>query len=89
MFDDAFTDGNDGNRIVNDYVYDLISVIDQAASTVHQKLIKLKSPKRILTPYGGRLEWILPGRSKLFLHLKDKNKIRHRKRWSQVIEIII
>lgn len=38
-----------------------------------------------MTPYGGRLEWELPGENKLIVHLKDKDKIRHKKRWSQVI----
>lgn len=41
-------------------------------------------PIRTNTPYGGRLEWRLPGENKLIAHLKDKTKIRHRKRWSQV-----
>lgn len=42
-------------------------------------------PVKIPTPYGGRLEWKLPGGNKLIAHLKDKAKIRHRKRWSQVL----
>ena len=41
-------------------------------------------PVKLLTPYGGRLVWTLPGKNILNVHLKDKNKIRHRKRWSQV-----
>lgn len=44
-------------------------------------------PIRTSTPYGGRLEWRLPGENKLIAHLKDKSKIRHRKRWSQVISL--
>merc|ERR1712142_9288 len=39
----------------------------------------------IITPYGGRLEWQTPGGNKLVVHLKDKDQIRHRKRWSQVM----
>ena len=46
--------------------------------------IKCKQFKAKETPYGGRLSWILPGKSHLVAHLKDKTKIRHRKRWSQV-----
>jgi chitin synthase len=65
-------------------VKQLVEVMDDAASHVHQKIIKVKDPKRIATPYGGRLEWSLPGQTKLIAHLKDKTKIRHRKRWSQV-----
>ena len=44
----------------------------------------IKDPVKIPTPYGGRLEWELPSHSKLIAHLKDKVKIRHKKRWSQV-----
>lgn len=29
--------------------------------------------------------WTLPGKTKMFAHLKDKDRIRHRKRWSQVM----
>ena len=36
------------------------------------------------TPYGGRLEWVMPGGNKVIAHLKDKQKARHKKRWSQV-----
>ena len=46
---------------------------------------KMGSAIRIETPYGGRLEWTLPGGTQMFVHLKDKSLIRHRKRWSQVI----
>ena len=38
----------------------------------------------MLTPYGGRLEWTMPGGNKLIAHLKDNTKIRNKKRWSQV-----
>nr|KAG5704192.1 hypothetical protein BaRGS_009722 [Batillaria attramentaria] len=42
-------------------------------------------PKAVATPYGGRLTWKLPGENKLVAHLKDKAKIRNKKRWSQVM----
>jgi len=88
FFDDAFElcDENDEDMIVNRFVKQFVEVIDEAASNVHQCNIKLKPPKKYPTPYGGRLEWILPGGNKLVVHLKDKIKIRHRKRWSQVID---
>lgn len=38
----------------------------------------------IETPYGGRLLFVLPEGNLLYVHLKDKNLIRHKKRWSQV-----
>ncbi|KAH3779164.1 hypothetical protein DPMN_180643 [Dreissena polymorpha] len=46
--------------------------------------MKISSPRIIDTPYGGRLVWPLPWGNQLVAHLKDKHKIRHRKRWSQV-----
>lgn len=38
------------------------------------------------TPYGGKIAWTLPGvrETALTAHLKDKTKIRNKKRWSQV-----
>ena len=47
--------------------------------------VKFPKPKKILTPYGGRLVWKLPGGSDLVVHLKDKNKIRHKKRFQKNI----
>lgn len=38
----------------------------------------------IETPYGGRLMFVLPEGNMLYVHLKDKSRIRHKKRWSQV-----
>ncbi|XP_076345619.1 LOW QUALITY PROTEIN: chitin synthase chs-2-like [Tachypleus tridentatus] len=87
FFDDAFelSDDNDEEMVVNRFVKQLIRVIDVAASNVHQTNIRLKPPKKYPTPYGGRLVWSMPGKNKLIAHLKDKMKIRHRKRWSQVM----
>ncbi|KAH7639899.1 chitin synthase-like protein 2 [Dermatophagoides farinae] len=87
FFDDAFElcDENDEDMVVNRFVKQFVQVMDTAASYVHQCNIKLKVPKKYPTPYGGRLEWIMPGQNKLIAHLKDKVKIRHRKRWSQVM----
>lgn len=62
----------------------LIETIDEAATHVHETTIRLRPPKKYPAPYGGRLVWTLPGKTKMVAHLKDKSKIRHRKRWSQV-----
>jgi hypothetical protein len=48
-------------------------------------LVKLEPPEKTITPYGGRLTFNLPGGTSLLLHLKDKSKIRNKKRWSQVM----
>ncbi|VDM16641.1 unnamed protein product, partial [Wuchereria bancrofti] len=37
------------------------------------------------TAYGGRLVVRLPAGTLLFVHLKDKQLVRHKKRWSQVM----
>lgn len=47
--------------------------------------MSLLPPTLLDTPYGGRLEWVMPGHNHLVVHLKDKTKIRHKKRWSQVM----
>lgn len=71
--------------MVNQYVADLVSVVDDAASEVHQIRMRIKPPKKLITPYGGQLIWTLPGQTKMYAHLKDKAKIRSKKRWSQVM----
>lgn len=42
-------------------------------------------PTRFVTPYGGQLIWKTPGGKPIIVHLKDKTKIRNKKRWSQVM----
>ena len=44
---------------------------------------EFSSPALELTDYGGRITWTLEHKTKLVCHLKDKEKIRHKKRWSQ------
>ncbi|KJH49747.1 Chitin synthase [Dictyocaulus viviparus] len=85
FLDDAFNTDEYGNETINKFARQIISVVDEAASAVHQTQMRLKPPKKLNTPYGGRLEYILPGKNKLTVHLKDKNRIRHRKRWSQEV----
>lgn len=63
----------------------LVSALDKAASEVHQTRIRIRAPKLYITPYGGRIVWTLPGKTKMIAHLKDKTKIRAKKRWSQVM----
>ncbi|XP_075212205.1 hyaluronan synthase-like protein kkv [Lycorma delicatula] len=86
-FDDAFeiSDVNDDWSQVNRFVKLLVSIIDEAATHVHETTIRIRPPTKYPTVYGGRLVWTLPGKTKMIAHLKDKAKIRHRKRWSQVM----
>lgn len=53
-------------------------------SSIHETQLVLAPPIKTPTSYGGRLTWTLPGGNLLYLHIKDKNKIRTKKRWSQV-----
>ena len=91
FFDDAFelSDHDENESQVNRFVKLLVGTLDEAASDVHQTRMHVRAPKKYPTPYGGRLVWTLPGKTKMIAHLKDKSKIRHRKRWSQVIMKII
>ncbi|GBP49027.1 Chitin synthase chs-2 [Eumeta japonica] len=87
FMDDAFDppEKNTEDTQVNRFVKVLVDTIDEAASEVHLVNVKLRPPKKYPTPYGGRLVWTLPGKTTMICHLKDKSKIRHRKRWSQVM----
>ncbi|CAF0791818.1 unnamed protein product [Didymodactylos carnosus] len=85
LFDDAFEDDELENRIPNRYVKQFVSVVNVAGAYVHGVERVLDDPIKIPTPYGGRLVWILPGKNRLIVHMKDKDLIRHKKRWSQVM----
>nr|AAX20091.1 chitin synthase 2 [Manduca sexta]AAX20092.1 chitin synthase 2 [Manduca sexta] len=87
FMDDAFeiSDHSAEDSQVNRFVKCLVDAVDEAASEVHLTNVRLRPPKKYPTPYGGKLIWTMPGKNKLICHLKDKSKIRHRKRWSQVM----
>ncbi|XP_063775429.1 chitin synthase chs-2-like [Pseudophryne corroboree] len=97
-FDDAFVDDSeyeDGKkkRCVNRYVEDLVAVIEDVYSyfTLNKKEVyesrtaKYKIQTIVSTPYGGRLRYTLPCGNLLYVHLKDKQRIRNKKRWSQIM----
>ncbi|XP_050401179.2 chitin synthase chs-2 [Patella vulgata] len=85
FFDDAMELSASNTWLPNYFVKDLVDCLDDALSSVHERQISLGPPARTPTPYGGRLTWDLPGGTNLVVHLKDKHKIRHKKRWSQVM----
>ncbi|XP_033731954.1 uncharacterized protein LOC117321593 [Pecten maximus] len=85
FFDDAFETNADNERVPNSFVNLFVELMEEAASSVHEKVMTLKPPMKITTPYGGQLVYLMPGENLMFVHLKDQNKIRHRKRWSQVM----
>uniref|UniRef100_A0A3Q2CWW4 chitin synthase n=1 Tax=Cyprinodon variegatus TaxID=28743 RepID=A0A3Q2CWW4_CYPVA len=75
-FDDAFetVEGNQ-NRQLNSYANDLVKIITE---TIPDLFI-------IETPYGARLVVKMPHGNEIIVHFKDKEKIRNKKRWSQVM----
>ncbi|XP_076459247.1 chitin synthase chs-1-like isoform X2 [Babylonia areolata] len=87
FFDDAFEphDDEEAAPSVNDFVKMLVDVVPEATDIEHEAEMNVPPPTLTPTPYGGRLEWQLPGGNTLVAHLKDKVLIRHRKRWSQVM----
>ncbi|XP_052079458.1 chitin synthase chs-2-like [Mytilus californianus] len=85
FFDDAFKPEKDNKKEVNIYVKTFINVLSEASSRVYDQQMEPSEGLMYKTPYGARIEWILPGENKLFVHLKDNEKIRNKKRWSQVM----
>ncbi|XP_053405852.1 chitin synthase-like isoform X2 [Mercenaria mercenaria] len=89
IFDDAFDVDDDSKQFVpNKYVFQFMACLDEAATDILGSETKNEwdsSPLKSNLPYGGRLTWTLPGKTKMVVHLKNKLKIRHRKRWSQVM----
>ncbi|XP_048237922.1 chitin synthase chs-2-like [Haliotis rufescens] len=85
FFDDSLEINDDDKWQANVFVRTLIKVMSQACSAVHQRYMHLHAPYKVITPYGAQLIWEMPGGNLLYVHIKDKNKIRHRKRWSQVM----
>lgn len=87
FFDDAYEQGDSDDvedRVINRFVHQLIDVMNEAANQVMVNKIKMDDPTIVATPYGGKLIWQMPMKNRLIAHIKDKDQIRHRKRWSQV-----
>ncbi|XP_054005861.1 chitin synthase chs-2-like [Hylaeus anthracinus] len=91
LFDDAFCcmHGCSGTCVHNENETQINHYVTTFVETMQEKIkgfgIRSSLPTKYPTPYGGQLVWTLPGKTRLTVHLKDKNKIRHRKRWSQIM----
>ncbi|KAI8497118.1 chitin synthase I [Branchiostoma belcheri] len=87
LFDDAMDLRDDGKLVVNDFVRQLCRLVPTAANAVRDRgdQVTVPDPTVTPTPYGGQLVWRLPGGHVMVAHLKDKMRIRHRKRWSQTL----
>ncbi|XP_052242460.1 chitin synthase chs-1-like [Dreissena polymorpha] len=85
FFDDCMDLDDDEELVPNSFVRELLSVLQESVNSVYAKSMKLMQPFIVPTPYGGQIVYQMPGENFLFIHLKDKTKIRHKKRWSQVM----
>ncbi|XP_062860419.1 chitin synthase chs-1-like [Trichomycterus rosablanca] len=93
FFDDAFEDVNGGEgRHLNEYAKSLVKVIKEVKTffitdNPSSWNNETTDPGQaiISTPYGGRLVCKLPNGNLLMVHYKDKQLIRHKKRWSQIM----
>lgn len=71
--------------VINGFVREFLKCMREATEKVYGSGgTWLKPPLKYPTPYGGRLEYTMPCENKLYVHLKNKDKVRHKKRWSQV-----
>ncbi|KAK0148640.1 Chitin synthase chs-1 [Merluccius polli] len=81
--DSYFTEKESDKRLVNEYVDILIHVVIEV-----YRVFTNKEPDDVAiieTPYGGRLMFVMPEGNMLYVHLKDKELIRNKKRWSQIM----
>ncbi|CAA96688.2 Chitin synthase chs-1 [Caenorhabditis elegans] len=88
FFDDAWEDvEEDGieKRQPNEYFNMFFDLLNEMTGERLNEEGKMETRILVNTPYGGRLVVKLPSGTLLFVHLKDKKMIRHKKRWSQVM----
>ncbi|KAJ8319738.1 hypothetical protein KUTeg_002709 [Tegillarca granosa] len=84
FFDDAFESIDRRGKDLNSFVHTFHCAINEVARE-HYLLETGMKHNDCITPYGCRKVWTLPGKTKLTVHLKDKELIRNKKRWSQVM----
>uniref|UniRef100_A0A671XER4 chitin synthase n=1 Tax=Sparus aurata TaxID=8175 RepID=A0A671XER4_SPAAU len=82
FFDDAFQDveGSQGRQL-NKYAENLVEVFTE----FFKKHQQIPDQTVVRTPYGGRLVITMPHGNNIVVHFKDKELIRHKKRWSQIM----
>uniref|UniRef100_A0A3B5MYG8 chitin synthase n=1 Tax=Xiphophorus couchianus TaxID=32473 RepID=A0A3B5MYG8_9TELE len=89
-FDDAFENAK-GNqdRHLNTYAKDLNHVYRYIFKNLNKTFFgvqqQIPDQSIIETPYGARLVVEMPHGNNIVAHFKDKQKIRNKKRWSQVM----
>ncbi|CAB3407626.1 unnamed protein product [Caenorhabditis bovis] len=88
FIDDAWEDNEEDGiqkREPNEYFVMFFELLNEMTGERLNENGKLETRILVNTPYGGRLVVKLPSGTLLFVHLKDKKLIRHKKRWSQVM----
>ncbi|KAK1170888.1 chitin synthase chs-1-like [Acipenser oxyrinchus oxyrinchus] len=97
FFDDAFIEKvnkQTGKKkvYVNEFAEFLVEVFEEVYkgfckdnSSFKDQNTQNGEHKIMPTPYGGRLCYVLPHGNCLYVHFKNKQRIRHKKRWSQVM----
>uniref|UniRef100_A0A672FU87 chitin synthase n=1 Tax=Salarias fasciatus TaxID=181472 RepID=A0A672FU87_SALFA len=78
--DDAFIDV-EGTNCWFSVISIFMGLDEKLFRTKHQ----VPAQKIIRTPYGGRLAVTMPDGNSIIVHFKDKNIVRPKKRWSQVM----
>ena len=79
-----FFDGGCNGENILQFGVQLLSLIPNTLG------VKLEEVKKCLTPYGCRFEWTIEADKDMtgmpfVIHFKDNNKVKNKKRWSQVM----
>lgn len=70
--------------MTNVLLFSTISTFTNMNGTLFRRNEPIPDQKIIRTPYGGRLIITMPSGNNIIIHFKNKDLIRHKKRWSQV-----
>uniref|UniRef100_A0A3Q3KAL0 chitin synthase n=1 Tax=Monopterus albus TaxID=43700 RepID=A0A3Q3KAL0_MONAL len=81
FFDDAFIH----YKLLSVLSFSVISIFTNLSEKSFRKQRHIPDQKIIQTPYGGRLVITMPHGNNIVVHFKNKERIRHKKRWSQVM----
>ncbi|XP_035676966.1 uncharacterized protein LOC118416032 isoform X1 [Branchiostoma floridae] len=74
-----FLDGGVRGLVLNEFALLLVSLLDEKLD------ITPADARKMETPYGVQLWWKLPGGMPFYIHMKDPEKVKQKKRWSQVM----
>ncbi|VDM97219.1 unnamed protein product [Thelazia callipaeda] len=86
FFDDVWEDKVECGRSPNAFFKTFFSLLlELTQNEITDEISTAKDRVLVNTAYGGRLVLRLPAGTLLFVHLKDKKLVRHKKRWSQVM----